>query len=30
MFYKEHPLNKHYRGNEESRDWMFDVTGYYS
>ena len=30
IFYKEHPTNKHYRGIEESRDWMFEVTGYYS
>ncbi|NER17227.1 FAD-binding domain-containing protein [Spongiivirga citrea] len=27
--YKEHPLNKHYKGTEHDRDWMFDVTGYY-
>ncbi len=27
--YKEHPLNGHYSGTQESRDWMFDVTGYY-
>ena len=25
--YKEHPLNQHYQGVEESRDWMFDVSG---
>ncbi|MEM7185787.1 MAG: FAD-binding domain-containing protein [Bacteroidota bacterium] len=30
VLYKEHPLNSHYRGQEEARDWMFDVTGYYS
>lgn len=29
MFYKEHPLNRHYRGAEESRDWMFEVRGYF-
>ena len=29
IVYKEHPLSRHYRGSEESRDWMFDVTGYY-
>ena len=29
VYFKEHPLNKHYRGTEESRDWMFDVKGYY-
>ena len=30
IHYKEHPLNSHYRGQEESRDWMFNVEGYYS
>lgn len=30
IHYKEHPLNKHYTGTKHSRDWMFDVTGYYS
>ncbi len=30
IYYKEHPLSRHYEGNEESRDWMFDVTGYFS
>lgn len=29
IYYKEHPLNKHYTGIEESRDWMFPVEGYY-
>jgi len=29
VYYKEHPLNKHYRGIEEPREWMFDVQGYY-
>ena len=29
IYYKEHPLNNHYKGIEESRDWMFDVKGYY-
>ncbi|TMM59323.1 deoxyribodipyrimidine photolyase [Maribacter algarum] len=28
--YKEHPLNTNYKGIEESRDWMFDVQGYFS
>jgi deoxyribodipyrimidine photo-lyase len=28
--YKEHPLNAHYEGQEEPRDWMFNVRGYYS
>ncbi len=29
IYYKEHPLNRHYMGIEEPRDWMFDVRGYY-
>jgi len=29
IYYKEHPLNKHYKGIEEPRDWMFTVQGYY-
>ncbi len=29
IHYKEHPTNKHYKGNEEPRDWMFSVKGYY-
>ena len=29
IYFKEHPLNKHYQGIEDSRDWMFDVQGYY-
>ena len=29
VHYKEHPLNTHYRGTEEPRDWMFDVKGDY-
>lgn len=28
IYYKEHPLNRHYQGIEEPRDWMFpDITG---
>jgi deoxyribodipyrimidine photo-lyase len=27
--YKEHPTNAHYRGKEESRDWLSAVEGYY-
>ena len=27
IHYKEHPLNKHYEGYEEARDWMFSVEG---
>ncbi len=30
IHYKEHPLSKHYRGTETSRDWMFDVPGHFS
>lgn len=29
IIYKEHPANGHYHGKEESRDWMFNVTGYF-
>ncbi len=29
VYFKEHPLNKHYKGIEEPRDWMFSVKGYY-
>ena len=29
IFFKEHPLNRHYRGHSDERDWMFNVTGYY-
>jgi deoxyribodipyrimidine photo-lyase len=29
IYFKEHPLNKHYEGIEEPRDWMFEVQGYY-
>ncbi len=29
VYYKEHPLNNHYKGVEEPRDWMFNVQGYY-
>jgi deoxyribodipyrimidine photo-lyase len=30
IYYKEHPLNNHYKGIQESRDWMFEVQGYFS
>ena len=30
IYYKEHPLNNHYQGIEEPREWMFDVKGYYT
>ena len=29
IIYKEHPLNAHYVGTEDARDWMFDVQGYF-
>ena len=30
IYYKEHPLTKHYKGKEEPRNWMFpEITGYY-
>ena len=30
IYYKEHPLNVGYSGNEEARDWIIDdVSGYY-
>jgi deoxyribodipyrimidine photo-lyase len=30
IYYKEHPLTKHYSGIKEERNWMFpEVTGYY-
>ena len=29
VYFKEHPLNHHYKGIEDPRDWMFSVRGYY-
>ncbi len=30
IYYKEHPLNKNYTGQEETRDWIIaDISGYY-
>ena len=29
IYYKEHPLNGHYEGEEDARDWMFTVKGYF-
>lgn len=29
IIYKEHPLNKHYQGTEEPRDWLSSAAGYY-
>jgi deoxyribodipyrimidine photo-lyase len=31
IFYKEHPTNRHYKGSQDERDWMFpEVRGHYS
>ena len=29
IYFKEHPFNRHYKGMEESRDWMSSVKGYF-
>jgi deoxyribodipyrimidine photo-lyase len=29
FIFKEHPLNGHYEGTEEQREWMFGVKGYF-
>jgi deoxyribodipyrimidine photo-lyase len=29
IYFKEHPLSIHYKGIKESRDWMFEVKGFY-
>lgn len=29
IYYKEHPLNNHYQGTENQRDWLFSLKGYY-
>lgn len=29
IVFKEHPLNEHYRGTQEDRDWMTSVKGYF-
>ena len=29
LFFKEHPTVLHYKGNQESRDWIFDTKDYY-
>ena len=29
IIFKEHPLNNHYKGTQDSRDWMFEVEGYF-
>ncbi len=31
IYFKEHPTNTHYTGNQEERDWMFpDIKGHFS
>ena len=30
IIYKEHPTNSHYQGEEEPREWMSTVKGYYT
>lgn len=29
IIFKQHPLNKHYKGTEDPRDWISSVKGYY-
>ncbi|MGB5321740.1 FAD-binding domain-containing protein [Lutimonas sp.] len=29
MIFKKHPLSSHYQGEEEKREWMFSVQGYF-
>ncbi len=29
IIHKEHPLNHHYQGRQDPRDWMFQVQGYF-
>lgn len=29
IYYKEHPLNRHYKGTEVPRDWMTSTDGYF-
>ena len=29
FIYKEHPLNSHYKGKEDERDWLFKIEGEY-
>lgn len=30
IIFREHPLNKHYKGTEDSREWMVpEVSGYH-
>lgn len=29
IYFKEHPLSSHYQGEEDEREWMFSVKGYF-
>ena len=29
FIFKEHPLNSHYEGEEDKRDWLFKIEGEY-
>ena len=29
LIFKEHPLNSHYKGEEDERDWLFKIEGEY-
>ena len=29
FIFKEHPLNSHYKGEEDERDWLFKIEGEY-
>jgi deoxyribodipyrimidine photo-lyase len=29
IIFKEHPFNRHFKGTEEARDWMFSTTGHF-
>lgn len=29
IVFKEHPLNEHYHGTQDHRDWMTSVHGYF-
>lgn len=30
IYFKEHPLNNHFKGIKEERDWMFSIKGYHN
>ena len=29
FIFKEHPLNSHYKGKEDQRDWLYKIEGEY-